>query len=86
LCGEDFAVVVDGAAEAKKRIEDVKKHVNGDHSLATEKGKRKVPITAAIGLSVWRPGTTAQQLLHAAAQAMYDDKKRVCQALTAVKP
>ncbi len=79
--GDEFAVVVDGAAgDGKQRIEDVKKHVNGDYSLVTEKGKRKVPITAAIGLSVWKPGITSQQLLHAADQAMYEDKKRRSEA------
>jgi diguanylate cyclase (GGDEF)-like protein len=78
LGGDEFAVVVDGAAgDVKRRIEDVKKHVNGDYSLATDKGKRKVPIAAAIGLAVWKPGTSAQQILSAADQAMYEDKKRL---------
>jgi diguanylate cyclase (GGDEF)-like protein len=77
LGGDEFSVVVDGAAgDVNQRIADVKKHVNGDYSLATEKGKTKVPITAAIGLAVWKAGATAQQLLSAADQAMYEDKKR----------
>ena len=87
LGGDEFAVVVDGAAgDVKQRVADVKKHVNGDYSLATGKGKRKIPITAAIGLSVWKPGITAQQLLSSADQAMYEDKKRTSQALPPAKP
>jgi diguanylate cyclase (GGDEF)-like protein len=87
LGGDEFAVMVEGAAgDVKKRIQDVKKHMNGDYSLATQKGKAKVPITAAIGLAAWKPGTSVQQVLNAADQAMYEDKKRMSQALSPAKP
>lgn len=75
--GDEFVVVADGVAgDAAKRVENVKRYVNGDYSLASGNGKTKVPISAAIGLAVWKPGATAQQLLTAADQAMYEDKKR----------
>ncbi len=75
--GDEFAVLVDGVAgNIPERIADVKKRVNGDYSLVTAQGKKKLPISAAVGLAVWKPGVTIQELLNAADRAMYQDKKR----------
>jgi diguanylate cyclase (GGDEF)-like protein len=79
--GDEFAVVVDGAAgDIQERIAHVKKRVNGDYSLATDGGKRKLPIAAAVGIAVWKKGVTPQELLSAADRAMYEDKKRMSEA------
>jgi diguanylate cyclase (GGDEF)-like protein len=76
--GDEFAVLVDGVAgNIQERIAHVKKRVNGDYSLATDRGKRKLPISAAVGIAVWKPGVTIQDLLSAADRAMYEDKKRM---------
>jgi diguanylate cyclase (GGDEF)-like protein len=75
--GDEFAVLVDGAAgDIQERIAQVKRRVNGDYSLATDRGKRKLPISAAVGIAVWKPGVTLQELLSAADRAMYEDKKK----------
>lgn len=79
--GYEFLVVVDGTVdEIKERIESVKKRVAGDYSLSTHAGKRKVSMTAAVGIAVWRAGNTTQELLSAADAAMYEDKKRMSDA------
>jgi diguanylate cyclase (GGDEF)-like protein len=79
--GDEFAVLVDGVAgNIQDRIADVKKRVNGDYSLATDRGKRKLPVAAAVGIAVWKAGATLQQFLSAADRAMYEDKKRMFEA------
>lgn len=76
LGGDEFLVVIDGAAgDIPERIAQVKRQMNGDYTLPTADGKRKVSITAAVGIGVWKPANTAQELLHAADQAMYQDKR-----------
>jgi diguanylate cyclase (GGDEF)-like protein len=78
LGGDEFVAVVDGAAgDVAERIEGIKKRVNGQYTLSTETGKRKVSIAAAIGIAAWKAGSTAQDLLRDADAAMYQDKKRM---------
>jgi diguanylate cyclase (GGDEF)-like protein len=75
--GDEFAVLIDGlAGNIEERIAHVKKRVNGDYSLATDRGKRKLPISAAVGIAVWKPGVTIPELLSAADRAMYQDKRK----------
>lgn len=80
LGGDEFVALVDGPLEAVRgRIDVVASRINGDYTLSTGMGKRKVSITAAVGIAEWKPGRTAQQLLTAADRAMYEDKKRASQ-------
>ena len=77
LGGDEFLIVVDGeAGDVKERIAQVKKQLDGVYSLPTGAGKRKVSITAAVGIAAWKPGDSAQELLNAVDLAMYEDKKR----------
>lgn len=79
--GDEFVVLMDGPLETvRARIDLVSKHVNGDYTLSTGTGKRKVSLTAAAGIAEWKPGCTAQQVLMAADRAMYEDKKRGSEA------
>ncbi|HME05996.1 MAG TPA: GGDEF domain-containing protein [Bryobacteraceae bacterium] len=79
--GDEFVVVVDGAlGDIRDRIAHVKKGVNGDYSVSTDTGKRKISITAAVGIAAWKAGDTVQELLRVADVAMYEDKKRISQA------
>jgi len=79
--GDEFVVLIDGALDTvRPRIDLVAKRVNGDYTLSTEAGKRKVSLTAAVGIAEWKPGATAQQILTAADRAMYQDKKRASEA------
>jgi len=78
LGGDEFVAVIDGAVgDVADRIEGIKKLVNGLYTLSTETGKRKVSVAAAVGISVWKAGNTAQDLLRDADAAMYHDKKRM---------
>jgi diguanylate cyclase (GGDEF)-like protein len=78
LGGDEFVVVVEGAAgDVQERIGNVKKRVNGNYSLITDTGKRKLSIAAAVGIAVWKAGDTAQEVLRSADRAMYEDKKRM---------
>ncbi|MBZ5605871.1 MAG: GGDEF domain-containing protein [Acidobacteriia bacterium] len=77
LGGDEFVALVAGPAEqVRDRIDQVKRRVNGDYSLPTETGRRKVPVAAAVGLAAWKPGMAARDLLRAADADMYEDKKR----------
>jgi len=79
--GDEFVVLMDGALETvRARIDVVSKRVNGDYTLSTEAGKRKVSLTAAAGIAAWKQGATAQQVLTAADRAMYEYKKRASEA------
>jgi diguanylate cyclase (GGDEF)-like protein len=76
LGGDEFVAVIDGAVgDLADRIEVIKKRVNGQYTLSTETGKRKVSVAAAVGIAVWKAGNTAQDLLRDADAAMYKDKK-----------
>ncbi len=87
LGGDEFLVIVEGAVgNIAERLAYVKKQVNGDYSVSTNAGKRKVSINAAVGIAVSKPGKTAKQLLDAADSAMYDDKKRTADARNASIP
>jgi diguanylate cyclase (GGDEF)-like protein len=78
LGGDEFLVVVNGTAgDLEVRIAHIKKQVSGVYFLPDGEGKRKVEITAAVGIAVWKPGDTAEALLAASDAAMYEDKKRM---------
>jgi diguanylate cyclase (GGDEF)-like protein len=79
--GDEFVVLIDGSLETvRERMAVVANRINGNYTLSTEAGKRKIALTAALGIAAWKPGATAQQLLTAADRAMYHDKKRASEA------
>lgn len=81
LGGDEFVVAIDGVlGDVKDRVAHVKKGVNGDYSISTDTGKRKISITAAVGIAVWKTGDTVEVLLRAAELAMYEDKKGMSKA------
>ena len=87
LGGDEFLVIVDGAVgNVSERVAYVKKQVNGDYSVSTNAGKRKVSIRAAVGIAVSKPGKTAKELLDAADSAMYQDKKRTADTKNSAIP
>jgi len=86
LSGDEFVAVVDGAVwDVSARISAIKKRMNRVYTLGSSLGsadgvKRKVSIAAAVGIAVWKAGSTAQDLLRDADAAMYEDKKRMSEA------
>jgi len=76
--GDEFVALIDGAVdEVRDRIAQITSRVNGNYSLTTDAGKRKVSTAAAVGVTGWKRGSTAQELLREADAAMYQDKKRM---------
>jgi diguanylate cyclase (GGDEF)-like protein len=74
--GDEFVALVDGeSSEAKSRSETIDKWVNGDYTLATSGGSRKVKVSAATGHATWKPGETVVQVLQRADADMYKNKR-----------
>jgi diguanylate cyclase (GGDEF)-like protein len=78
--GDEFVVLIDGSLDTvRERMGVVANRINGSYTLSTEAGKRKIVLTAAVGIAAWKPPATAEQILTAADRAMYEDKKRAAE-------
>jgi diguanylate cyclase (GGDEF)-like protein len=74
--GDEFILIVDGvAAEARTHFERMKQWLGGSYSLEGAHGKAKVNIDLSIGITEWRQGTTAGELLEEADARMYATKR-----------
>jgi diguanylate cyclase (GGDEF)-like protein len=73
--GDEFIVMVEGAfQQAHASTERIDKWVNGEYTLTTNHGPRKVVIKAALGIASWQHGQTLTEVLQLADAAMYRHK------------
>jgi diguanylate cyclase (GGDEF)-like protein len=73
--GDEFVALVDGVVENTiERAERIKKLLNGAYEVSA--ARQKVDLTAAVGIAVWKKGMTGSDLLRAADDAMYQDKRK----------
>jgi diguanylate cyclase (GGDEF)-like protein len=80
-CGDEFIVVMDGDfREAATRAERIAKWVDGEYTLKTDSGVRKVQVSAACGVASGEAGDTPASVLQRADEAMYQNKARMKQA------
>ena len=76
--GDEFIVLVDGdVREGQNRIEQIARWIDGEYSVATEEGRRKVHVAAAVGYASWQLGDTATKIPQRADAAMYEHKSRM---------
>lgn len=74
--GDEFVVVFDGGgADAKGYFSRLQQWVGGSYSLEGQHAKTKVEIGLSIGVTEWRPGMSATQLIEEADQRMYAVKR-----------
>jgi diguanylate cyclase (GGDEF)-like protein len=82
--GDEFIVVMDGDFnEAATRAERIAKWVDGEYTLTTNSGVRKLQVSAACGVASWNGGDTPASVLQRADEAMYQHKARMKQAVNA---
>jgi diguanylate cyclase (GGDEF)-like protein len=75
--GDEFLVIVDCSAERiSDRIQQIQQWVCGDYTIQTGGEPCRVKVQASVGVSSWRPGETAEQLIARADAAMYEEKTR----------
>jgi len=75
--GDEFVGIMTGPLDAvRERVEQVKQRVNGDYPVMTDRGKKRVPMSAAVGIAEWKQGRSAVEVLRDADTLMYEDKKR----------
>lgn len=73
--GDEFLVVVEGGMKAARAQADrLREWVLGDYAIDVAGHKRKVHITAAVGLAEWNRGESAAGLIERVDRAMYQDK------------
>jgi diguanylate cyclase (GGDEF)-like protein len=73
--GDEFLVIVEcGAEEARDRTEPARKWVDGEYTVQSGGEAHKVLIRASLGVSSWRIGDTAAELVARADAAMYHEK------------
>jgi diguanylate cyclase (GGDEF)-like protein len=73
--GDEFLVVLDaGLKEAHAHAERIARWVCGDYTIHAAGGSRRVPVSAAIGATEWKPADTLSTLLDRADAAMYRNK------------
>ena len=76
--GDEFIVLMDDDfRDAVTRVERIQKWVDGEYTLATESGPRKVRVSAASGVTSWQAGDTPTTILQRADAAMYEHKARI---------
>jgi diguanylate cyclase (GGDEF)-like protein len=75
--GDEFAVVMlCSAKDAETYLEHIKQWVIGKYTIQRESGEEvQVEIEAAVGFAEWREGMSANQLVEAADEKMYANKK-----------
>jgi diguanylate cyclase (GGDEF)-like protein len=74
--GDEFIIVFDGpGADATAHVARLQQWVGGSYSLEGAQGKTKVQIELSVGVTQWRPGTTAAELIEAADQRLYAVKR-----------
>jgi len=82
--GDEFIVVMDGDfSEAATRAERIAKWVDGEYTLTTTSGVRKLQVSAACGVASWQSGDTPASMLQRADEAMYQNKARMKQTVNA---
>lgn len=79
--GDEFLVILSGTRkEAESLVERIRSAVFGDYSIEAGGSKRKVKISAAIGVAFANPGETGAQVIERADVEMYRDKAAVSPA------
>jgi diguanylate cyclase (GGDEF)-like protein len=76
--GDEFILVLNcGLAVAEAQIARIRDWVFGKYEIQTNRGKGAITmdVTAAIGLAMWLPGKTVEQVVEEADNNMYMDKK-----------
>jgi diguanylate cyclase (GGDEF)-like protein len=75
--GDEFVVIVDGdPGVAQQLIARIEQWVNGAYKLTVNGESHRVTVAAAIGISSWRKGESAADVLRQADAAMYENKSR----------
>ncbi len=75
---ELLIVLVDGDfRDARTRTERIEKWVDGEYTVTTQSGVRKVQVSAACGVASWQAGDTPAAILQRADAAMYEHKERL---------
>jgi diguanylate cyclase (GGDEF)-like protein len=75
--GDEFvAILNNNPKEAAKLVERVRKWVFGDYSIEAGGSKRKIRVSAAIGVAFGNPGETYSKVIQRADAEMYRDKAR----------
>jgi diguanylate cyclase (GGDEF)-like protein len=74
--GDEFIIVLDaGAQDIDAHIERISRWVFGDYTMRAGETRRKVAVSAAIGVAEWQAGDSLRTLLERADAAMYRDKR-----------
>jgi diguanylate cyclase (GGDEF)-like protein len=75
--GDEFLVVLDCEGRAARAtVERIRQWVFGEYALTVNEGASaiKIPVSAGIGLAIWRQGMPLAELIQRADEAMYRDK------------
>ncbi|MBL8291856.1 MAG: GGDEF domain-containing protein [Bryobacterales bacterium] len=75
LGGDEFLVILDcDQLQAEKCMARIKQWAFGNYTLHVAEHQFKTVVSAAMGLALWKPAMTAEQLLQVADVAMYRQK------------
>jgi diguanylate cyclase (GGDEF)-like protein len=75
--GDEFLILLDCEGKAARATVDrIRQWVFGEYALKVNEGAPsiKIPVSAGIGLAIWRQGMTLAELIQRADEAMYRDK------------
>ncbi len=75
--GDEFLIVLDCEGKAARATVDrIRQWVFGEYALKVNEGgpSIKIPVSAGIGLAIWRQGMPLAELIQRADEAMYRDK------------
>jgi diguanylate cyclase len=75
--GDEFVVIVDApGTDARAHFGRVQQWVAGSYTVEGARGKAKVHMDLSIGVTEWRPGMSASEMIEEADGRMYDAKRQ----------